>query len=95
MNHSKVELNSNLQGLYARVHGIFKKSSQCEQDLIDFSQFYLPPVNGSNLIGRNIQLRKKVALNTFNWEVDSRKVIKGFQWSEEEGGAVLTRAQNS
>ena len=35
----------------------------------------------------NIQLAKKSSPEIlFNWEVDSRKVIKGFQWSEEEGG---------
>ena len=64
-----------------------KKVPSAEQDLIDFSQFYLPPVNGSNLIGRNIQLAKKSSPEIlFNWEADSRKVIKGFQWSDEDGG---------
>ena len=48
-----------------------------EESLIDFSQFQLPPVSGSNLIGKNIQLKKNEKPNiVFTWESESREIIK-------------------
>ncbi len=56
-----------------------------EESLIDFSQFQLPPVSGSNLIGKNIQLKKNEKPNiVFTWESESREIIKDLNWSQNQ-----------
>ena len=52
-----------------------------DQGLINFGQFHLPLLKGSNMIGKNVNLKKGTAPNvTFVWESDTREVIKEFKW---------------
>ena len=51
------------------------------QGLINFGQFHLPLLKGSNMIGKNVNLKKGTAPNvTFVWESETREVIKEFKW---------------
>ena len=61
------------------------KANKPEESLIDFTQFQLPPVNGSNLIGKNIQINKNDEPEiVFIWESESREIIKDFNWSQNQ-----------
>ncbi|MAB60227.1 MAG: hypothetical protein CMO46_06745 [Verrucomicrobiales bacterium] len=60
-----------------------------DEGLINFDQFYLPPLNGSNMIGKNVNLKNGNDPNiAFFWESDARKVVKEFEWMDNANAAL-------
>ena len=82
---SDIRFEPFFQDYSPKLKDFVAKANKPEESLIDFTQFQLPPVNGSNLTGKNIQLNKNEEPDiVFIWESESREIIKDFNWSKNQ-----------